>query len=99
MTKPIEGVIPRDVTENVQGLLNKVASILEEAVNFGSNVMDWDKYPKVDGDHNIPSTMLLRHFLDLIDSISILVYKGSGDTIKLHARAALEVVLYTELIF
>lgn len=99
MTKPVEEIVPREVPENIRPLLNQFAQILEEAVNFGSNVMDWDKYPKIDGDHNVPPTMLLRHFLDLIDSISILTYKGSGDTMKLQARAALEIVLYMEYLF
>jgi hypothetical protein len=99
MTKPVEEVIPRKLPENVEQQLAKFAIILEEVVNFGSNVVDWDKFPKIDGDHNITPTMLFRHFLDLIDAISVLVYKGSGDSMKLQARAALEVMFYIEYLF
>ena len=56
-------------------------------------------HPQTEGEENIPPTMLFRHFLDVIDSVSILVQKGSGDTPKILLRGAFEVMIYLEYIF
>jgi hypothetical protein len=99
MTTPIKEVIPREVPENVKPIIDWFANTLDELVNFGSNIMVWDNHPKTEGEENVPPTMLLRHFLDLIDSISLLVRQGTGDTSKILARAALEVTLNLEYLF
>jgi hypothetical protein len=99
MFPPVKEIIPREVPHEIKDILDFFSTALEETVNFGSNIMVWDANPKTKGEENLPPTMLLRHFLDLLDSISILVREGSGDTAKILARAALEVTLYIEYLF
>jgi len=99
MTTPVREIIPREIEENIKPTLGWFSEILDEVVNFGSNIMAWDMHPKTDGEENLPPTMLFRHFLDIIDSISLLVRQGTGDTPKILARAALEVTFYLEYLF
>lgn len=99
MTIPIKELIPREVPENVKPIINWFADSIEEVVNFGSNILFWDDHPKSNGEENVPPTMLFRHFLDVIDSISILVRQATGDPPKILARAAMEVMLYLEYLF
>lgn len=99
MTIPVKEVIPREIPQNVQPIVDRFAEALEEIVNFGSHILVWDTHPKTAGEENVPPTMLFRHYLDIIDSISILVKQGSGDTPKILIRAALEVTLYVEYLF
>ena len=98
-TTPIQEVIPREVPKNLIPLLDWFADTLEEMVNFGSHILAWNMHPKANGEENVPPTMLFRHFLDLVDTISILVRKGTGDTPKIIIRAAFEVALYLEYLF
>ena len=97
-TKPSD-LIPREVDVNIKTNIDKFTSILEEVVNYGCSLMIDDVHPKTEGEENIPPTMLFRHFLDIIDSVSILVQKGSGDTPKILLRGAFEVMIYLEYIF
>lgn len=99
MFSPIKEIVPREVPEKAKPTLEWFCKILNETVDFGSNIMLWDANPKTNGEENVPPTMLLRHFIDIIDSISLLVKEGSGDTAKILARAALEVTLYMEYLF
>jgi hypothetical protein len=96
MTDPIKEVIPRDIPENIKPTIKYFADLLDEVVNFGSNILIWDVTPKTDGDENLPPTMLFRHFLDLIDSTSILARHATGDPAKLVARASFETSLYIQ---
>jgi hypothetical protein len=99
MTRPIKEVIPREIQENILPIVNRFAELIEEMVNFGSQILIWDIHPETSGEENIPPTMLFRHYLDIIDSVSILVRQGTGDTPKILLRAALEVKLYLKYIF
>lgn len=96
---PIKNIIPREVPENIRPIVNFFASTLEDMVNFGSNMMIWDDMPATKGEENVPPTMLFRHYLDILDSISILTKEGCGDTVKLLARGALETHLNIEYLF
>lgn len=99
MTVPIKEVIPREIEENIIPIINWFADLLDETVNFGSHILTWDIHPKTSGEENVPPTMLFRHYLDILDSISILVRQGTGDTPKILLRAAFEVMLYIEYLF
>ena len=99
MTASIKEILPREVPENIISTLKLFTDQLEEFVNFGTHIMAWDVNPKTNGEENIAPTMLFRHFLDLIDSVSILVGYGCGDTPKLLMRGALEVTLGIEYLF
>ena len=99
MTTPIKKILPREVPENIVATLKLFTDQLEEFVNFGTHIMYLDDSPKTRGEENIAPTMLFRHFLDLIDSVSILVGHGCGDTTKLLMRGALEVTFGIEYLF
>lgn len=99
MTVPVREIIPREIPDNIVPILNERVQLIEEFVNFGSHIMNWDTHPTTKGEENIPPTMLFRHLLDLIDSISILVKQGCGDTSKLLIRGALEAVFALEYLF
>ncbi len=99
MTIPIKEILPREVDERIVPTLKLFTDLLDEFVNFGTHILYWDAHPKTNGEENIPPTMLFRHFLDLIDSVSILVGHGCGDTPKLLMRGALEVTLGIEYLF
>lgn len=99
MTTPIKEILPREVPKNIVPTLKLFSDQLDEFVNFGTHIMYWDVNPKTNGEENIAPTMLFRHFLDLIDSVSILVEHGCGDTPKLLMRGALEVTLGIEYLF
>jgi hypothetical protein len=99
MTKPIQEIIPREIPSDLIPTINLFADTLEEIVNFGSHIMVWDTNPKSNGDENVAPVMLFRHFLDLIDSISILARHACGDTSKLLARGALETTLGIQYLF
>jgi len=99
MTIPVKEVIPREIPANIIPTLNGFSDLLDEFVNFGSNIMDWDKSPATNGAENVAPTMLFRHFLDLIDSISILSRNSCGDTAKLLVRGALETFFGIQYLF
>lgn len=99
MTQPVREVIPREIPENVIPTLNMFSETLDEFVNFGSHILNWDANPNNTGEENVAPTMLFRHFLDLIDTISILVKHSCGDTSKLIIRGALETTFGIEYLF
>ena len=89
-TPPVNEIIPRKPHEGIQPILDHFADLLEDAVNMGSNILEWDKNPKSTGEENIPPLMLLRHFIDLVDSISVLVRQSCCDPTQILMRAAFE---------
>ena len=99
MTEPIKGVIPRELESGMAGLLDEFSRGIEETVNFGSHILHWDATINRGGDENFPPALLFRHFLELIDSVSILVKSSSIDPCKLILRGALEVYFSLEYIF
>lgn len=99
MTTPIKEILPREISENIIPTLKVFTDHLDEFVNFGTHILAWDVNPKTNGEENVAPTMLFRHFLDLIDSVSILVRNGCGDTPKLLMRGALKVTLGIEYLF
>jgi len=99
MTTPNTHVIPREIPEKIQPIITWLADSLDEVVNFGSNIIEWDNKPVSDGEENIAPMMLLRHLLDVVDSISILTRNATGDPAKILARAVLEITLYLEYLF
>ena len=96
MTSPVTEVIPREIPENLLPLLKSFGDFIDEIVNFGSHVLIWETKTARGGDENVAPVMLLRHFLDLIDSISILARQSCGDTSKVLIRSALEVTFSLE---
>ena len=95
--KPVDEIIPR--TSEVQDTLNKFSLGIERAVNFGSNVIKWDLEATRGKDEKIPPILILRHFVELLDSISILIKSSSIDPNKVILRAMLEVYFGMDYLF
>src|SRR5882757_387006 len=86
---PVDEIIPRE--SDVQDTLNKFAQGIDDAVNFGSHILNWDTQANnKGGDHNLAIALQFRHFLELIDANSILVRNSSIDPGKLILRGMLE---------
>lgn len=96
---PCEELIPRDLTQECGEYFDAFARRLEEVVNFASQVLTW-QCQSYDNEEflNVP-LMLLREAMDLTDSCSILIQKGTADTTKILARSLFEIFLYIEYIF
>lgn len=88
--KEIENVLPRSQDKGVENLLKNFASLIENAVNFGTHLMKWDAEKKRIGDENMPPLLFLRNILELGDAISILIRKSSIDPCKPLLRSLLE---------
>ena len=99
MTSPVIEVIPKEIQKDILPTIIHFGSVIDEVVNFGSHVLIWDLKKARGGDENVPPIMLFRHYLDLIDSISILAKHACGDTSKIILRSALEVTFGLEYLF
>jgi hypothetical protein len=100
MTNPVNDIIPREqVNEDIGNLLAAFSNGIDETVNFGSHILKWDVEINRGGEENLPVVFSFRHFLELIDSISILVKYSSIDPCKLILRGAMETYLGLEYIF
>ena len=100
-TKPIEIILPSSIEpKEFQDLIDLVSSMMEEMVNYGTQVVHWAGYnPKFKKpDIDLPLLLLSRHILEIADSISILLKKSSIDPCKVLLRAALEAMLYIKFI-
>lgn len=90
-TNPAENMIERNPGTRVQNILDMYSSYLEEAVNFGTNLLLWkaEEYK----DESPVSDLFFRNFLDLLDSLSILVGHGSREGSVIILRSVFEVNL------
>ncbi|GAB3171801.1 DUF5677 domain-containing protein [Telluribacter humicola] len=91
MYKAIPEILPREISDEQQHkILQVFSNTLEEFVNFGTHILDWDLNHARGGDEQLPPMLLFRNFLELIDSISILIKNSSIDPSKIILRTALE---------
>jgi hypothetical protein len=70
--------------------LDRFADLVQETVNFGTHVLDWELGSTSGGDETAPITLSLRHILELLDSVSINIRNSCIDPCKLLLRGALE---------
>jgi hypothetical protein len=90
MTAPIDDFIPRTLDTDLADILLRFSKGLEELVNFGSQVLNWDMDRENGGDEDLPAILFLRNFLEQIDGISILIKHSSVEPCKPLLRTALE---------
>jgi hypothetical protein len=91
MVKPIEDILPREMeNKDIESLLAQFSNGIEEVVNFGTHVIQWELNEAKGGDENIPIAMILRNILDMLDATSILVKSSSIDPCKALLRTTLE---------
>jgi hypothetical protein len=70
--------------------LGRFADLIQETVNFGTHVLEWELGSAPGGDETAPITLSLRHILELLDSVSINIRNACVDPCKLLLRGALE---------
>ncbi len=98
MTTPIKKIIDRAIDKEVMLILQQFSDGLDEVVNFGSNIINWDLNRLNGSDEDLPSILFLRNFIEEVDAISILIKHSSVDPCKNLLRTALENLFYLEYI-
>ena len=90
MYNPVDDIIPRKPEPEIEELMNKLNVVISKFVDFGSNILKWDTEVKRTEAYNTPIMMSYRHFLELVDAISILITQSSVDPCKPLLRSMLE---------
>lgn len=99
-TPPVENFINRNNDNHqLNNYLKELSQLIEEYINFGSNLFKWslDKYPITE--ENLPIILLVRHIIEILDGLSILVEKSSIEPSKILLRGSLESYFLLEFIF
>jgi hypothetical protein len=86
----ITEILPRNQPVDLMNLLSKFSSVIDDAVNFGTNLLKWDAERKLKGDENLLPLLFLRNILELADSISILIKNSSIEACKPLLRSLIE---------
>jgi len=74
-------------------LLIQVAGVIEEGVNFGTNILAWcGEKPKNDGS-DLAVILIFRHIIESLDAISILVKHGCADPTEPLLRSIFEALI------
>ncbi|MEY2923268.1 MAG: hypothetical protein RL108_1894, partial [Bacteroidota bacterium] len=89
-TTPIEGIFPQEQNEELNIILKKLSSGINEIVNFGTHIINWDLKIKREGKDNHVPTIFLRNCVELADAVSILIENSSIDPAKIQFRALME---------
>lgn len=96
-TEPNQDFIPRKIEEpKLSKTLNQFSSLIEETVNYGSNVFNWCFSSLNGGDEHVPIFLSFRHIFELLDSISILIKSSCVDPCKILLRSIFESSLTIE---
>ena len=91
MINPSEELVPRNFDNpELEKLLVKFSETIGEIVDLGAQILYWDANRKVGDDTDIPILLTLRNFLELLDTISILIKSSSIDPCKIILRSLLE---------
>ncbi|MEQ5791617.1 hypothetical protein J4E06_11180 [Muricauda sp. NFXS6] len=88
----VEDLLPRELNPELSKELERLSNKIDNAVDFGTNLIKWDVDKKLNGDENIPPLLFLRKILDLADSISVLVRNSCIDSCKPLIRSMIECV-------
>ena len=94
--KPIEDLIPRDLTPEIKKILDNFSKWISQIVNFGSNIVLWDLETVRGEDDILPPILFLRNYLEYADACSILVRQSSIEPCNTILRTLLENFLYIE---
>ena len=90
-TKPISDLLQRKRRAESQNALDTLADSLEEVVNFGTHVFVWHAEANAGkSDEVVPVALFFRHFLEMIDAVSVLIRHSSIDPSKTCLRSAFE---------
>jgi hypothetical protein len=90
-TTPVPELLKREgPDQEVQRMLTAFSRGLDEAVSFGTHVLEWTGDVQPEGDELVPPLFLLRHVLELVDGISIQIRHACVDPCETQLRALLE---------
>jgi hypothetical protein len=89
-TKSVQEIIPDSIDNRpVAEFLEQFSCAIREAVNYSTHVLKW--LAEMPGDDRLlPPAMSLRHLIELLDSVSMLVRNGCVEPCKLLLRGVLE---------
>jgi Family of unknown function (DUF5677) len=96
--QPNKYLLDRKNEKEIQKILNRMGRLLDEAVNFGSHVLDICREKYSFSEYEIPIATTYTEFLSLVDGVAILIKKGSGDPIKPLLRTMLEMKFNIEFL-
>ncbi len=88
--QPNKYLLDRKNDKEIQKLLNRMGRLLDEVVNFGSNVLDMCRETYDFSEYETPIATTYTEFLSLVDGVAVLMKKGTGDPIKPLLRSMLE---------
>lgn len=91
----IEDILPREETDYSK-VLNNLSDLIDEAIDFGTNLLKWELDNGTKGDEQIVALLFFRNILSVADGISILIRNSSVDTSKPLVRVLLESIFNLE---
>lgn len=91
--KEITDILPREIPAELKPILDFFSDTIDNAVNFGTNLIKWDIEKNLVGDEHLSPIMFFRNILELTDGISILIKNSSVDTCHTLQRSLIENVL------
>ena len=83
-------ILNRELEPELRLTLSKFSAFLDQTVDFGVKILEYETLRTREGDANIICLMLLRNILELGDSISILLKQSSIDPSKILIRSLIE---------
>ena len=95
----VENILQRMQDSDTEKNLSKNSSVIEEYVNFGTHLMDWDIKKMRGGDDVLVPLLFLRNSIELADAISVLIKNSAIDPAKPVLRSLLENTLGLEYLF
>ncbi|MDO6390761.1 DUF5677 domain-containing protein [Pontibacter sp. BT731] len=94
MTNYNEGFLGRKLDPKLEEILEKFSDELYKVTKFGADIIKLDLESESKNDRSIIATLLLRNYIELVDSISLLIKSASTDPCKPLLRICLETLFY-----
>jgi hypothetical protein len=91
----IEDILPR-LESNKPESLNNLSNLIDEALDFGTNLLKWELEKGQKGDEHIVPILFFRNILSVADGISILIKNSSIDNSKSLVRVLIESIFSLE---
>lgn len=90
----IENILPRE--SNQQIVLDNISKLIDEAIDFGTNLQKWQLEKNSNSDENIVPILFFRNILSVADGISVLIKNSSIDNAKSLVRVLMENIFSLE---
>src|SRR5690606_14251466 len=88
--REINELLPRDIPNELKTILDFFSDTIDNAVNFGTNLIKWDIEKQLNGDEHLTPIIFFRNILEITDGISILIKNSSVDTCHTLQRSLIE---------